>query len=347
MPLVSQSRGTGQLSAPRQVQPAVLRWQWDAHAAEWIKWVRAPGHPDSYFRFHGECFLSMVPKPGRLTLDIGCGEGRVGRDLRGKGHTVLGIDCSFTMCDAAATHPDFRNHPEGARVIAGDATRLPLADSSADCAVAFMCLQDIDDMPGAFQEIARVLEDGKQLVLAIVHPMYSHGKVSSADNGNTGNINILRDYFEPELRISTDQQDDLTVTFYREHRPLEAYMNALLDTGFAIDQWHEVTETDKSKPNHRLPMFLDILATKKPHLATKEPQEIPQTSCHAAGRRLRRRPSSGRAGRHRSIGRRPAVSTSRRGMTIVPQSKAVLPGRWFGPVLLLGGTLGLLAILRS
>ena len=76
------------------------------------------------------------------------------------------------MCDAAYDS-DFRDHPEGARVIAGDAAKLPLADSSADCAVAFMCLQDIDDMPGAIREIARVLEDGRQLALAIVHPCIS------------------------------------------------------------------------------------------------------------------------------------------------------------------------------
>jgi SAM-dependent methyltransferase len=225
----------------------VLRWQWDEHAPEWIRWVRAPGRPDSYFRFHGESFLSMVPPPGRLTLDVGCGEGRVGRDLRKAGHQVLGADSSLTMCDAAASHPDFREY-----VLAGDAAALPLADGSADCAIAFMCLQDMDDMPGALREIARVLEHGKPLVLAIVHPMYSHGR--------TGNGS---DYFQPELRVTVDQQDDLTVTFYRVHRPLESYMAALLDAGFTIDRLHEVTEPDRTHPSHRVPMFLDIVATKK------------------------------------------------------------------------------------
>ena len=262
MTLVRQFRESGQVPAPGPAKLAVLRWKWDTHAPEWIKWVRAPGRPDSYFRFHGEFFLSMVPEPGRLTLDIGCGEGRVGRDLQRAGHRVVGIDCSLAMCSAAADHPDFRGHPERARVIAGDAAALPLADGSADCAVAFMCLQDIDDMPSALKEIARVLEDGKQLALAIVHPMYSHVRASSVGNGD-GNPNASPNYFQPELRISTDRQGDLTVTFFREHRPLEAYVSALLDAGFDIDQWRELTEPDKTSPNHRLPMFLDILATKK------------------------------------------------------------------------------------
>ena len=51
---------------------------WDAHAHEWIKWVRAPDRQDSYWRFHRERFLSLIPAAGRLTVDIGCGEGRVG-----------------------------------------------------------------------------------------------------------------------------------------------------------------------------------------------------------------------------------------------------------------------------
>ena len=47
---------------------------WEREANAWIKWARAPGH-DSYWRFHRDQFLAIVPPPGRLTLDLGCGEG--------------------------------------------------------------------------------------------------------------------------------------------------------------------------------------------------------------------------------------------------------------------------------
>ena len=69
----------------------VMRNAWDLHAGEWISWARAPGH-DSCWRFHREAFLLLVPPPGRLTVDIGCGEGRLTRDLSRLGHRVLGID---------------------------------------------------------------------------------------------------------------------------------------------------------------------------------------------------------------------------------------------------------------
>lgn len=237
----------------------VLRDFWDAHAEEWIDWVRDPHQWDSYWRFHRKVFLSLIPDPGRLTLDIGCGEGRVGRDLQEAGHAVLGVDWSFTMCHAAATHPQ-----RPSRVVVGDAAMLPLADASVDCVVAFMALQDIDDLRGTVKEIARVLEDGQKLALAIVHPMYSGGKFSAAGKNQDDDFVIKRSYFKPEVLSSTDQRDSLQVTFYREHRPLQTYAQALLECGFSIEQLHEVTDEDESKPWYRVPMFLDILATRRP-----------------------------------------------------------------------------------
>jgi SAM-dependent methyltransferase len=261
----------------------VLRDAWDAHASEWIDWVRAPGQPDSHGRFHRKRFLPLVPAPGRLTLDIGCGEGRVARDLQELGHTVLGVDWSFTMCRAAATH---RENP--CCVTVGDAAKLPLDDASVDCAVAFMSLQDIDDMPGAVREISRVLADGRKLALAIVHPMYSGGTFSASGKTLDDNFVIQRSYFKPELCISSDSRDGLTVTFYREHRPLQAYIHALLEAGFSIDQLHELTDEDASKPLHRIPMFLDILATRQPREKSTSAAHQPESTHYAAVRRLRR-----------------------------------------------------------
>jgi hypothetical protein len=143
-----------------------------------------------------------------------------------------------------------------------------------------MSLQDIDDMHRAVAEIARVLEDGKKLALAIVHPMYSGGKFSAAD-GSKKIFVIKRSYFKPEVRVSHDSHDSLTVTFYREHRPLQAYVKALLAAGFTIEQLHEVTDEDETKPWHQVPMFLDILAIRRP----RNEQRPERKSKHALGKR--------------------------------------------------------------
>ncbi len=259
---VSPACESGPLRVAPEASPlTVLRDNWDAHAKEWIDWVRDPAQQDTYWRFHRDRFLSLVPEAGRqLTLDIGCGEGRVARDLRQRGHRVLGIDCSFTMCQAAA---DYIEDPSP--VTTGDAARLPLADASADCAVAFMSLQDIDDMPGAIQEIARVLADGRKLALAIVHPMYS----ASGKNPDDDFV-LKRPYFTPDLCVSVDTRDSRTMTFYREHRPLQAYIDAVLEAGFSIEKLVEPTDEAEGKP---IPMFLDILAVRRPR--GSDPGKIP------------------------------------------------------------------------
>src|SRR5215831_2153885 len=76
---------------------------WDRHAREWIAWSRAG--LDTYDKFHRDLFMPLVPPAGRLTVDVGCGEGRVGRDLLARGHRVLAVDLSLTMSSAAAAHP--------------------------------------------------------------------------------------------------------------------------------------------------------------------------------------------------------------------------------------------------
>lgn len=102
-----------------------LRQAWERHAPEWIAWARRPGH-DSYWRFHRDAFLPLVPSPGRLTLDLGCGEGRVGRDLVAMGHRVVELDASPVLCRAAAHHPE-----AAGQVVVGDAAHLPLTTGSA------------------------------------------------------------------------------------------------------------------------------------------------------------------------------------------------------------------------
>ena len=66
-----------------------MSFEWQA--GDWLAWARTPGH-DSYWYFRDAFFEEILPAPGRLTLEVGCGEGRVARDLAAHGHRVVALD---------------------------------------------------------------------------------------------------------------------------------------------------------------------------------------------------------------------------------------------------------------
>ena len=238
-----------------------LSEDWEAAARDWAEWARRPGH-DSYWRFHKEPFFALLPAPGKLTIDIGCGEGRVARDLKALGHNVVAVDVSPTMVEfAKAADPSMQ-------VMVADAARLPFDDGAADLAIAFMSLQDVDDMPMAIQEAGRVLERGGAFCLSVVHPINSAGRFEGLDPD--ARFVIDNSYLEPHRYQDSIERDGLRMTFSSRHWPLEAYFRALQRSGFLVEALTEPTENAESvgeRPARarwrRLPLFLDLRARKR------------------------------------------------------------------------------------
>jgi SAM-dependent methyltransferase len=233
---------------------------WEREANAWIRWARAPGH-DSYWRFHRDQFFELLPPPGRLTVDIGCGEGRLPRDLKTRGHRVIGVDASPTLI-AAARVAD----PEGDYRCA-DAAKLPLADGSCDLAIAFMSLQDVDDLLAAMREIGRVLDPGGSAGIAIVHPLNSSGRF--VDEAATSPFVIRGTYLAEFAYADTVSRDGLDMTFSSRHRPLEVYARALEAAGLAIDAIREPPVpvgptgiSERSERWQRIPLFMHLRARK-------------------------------------------------------------------------------------
>jgi SAM-dependent methyltransferase len=235
------------------------RAAWEEHAGTWIRWAREPGH-DSYWRFHRDVFLELVPPPGRRTLDLGCGEGRLSRDLRALGHDVVGVDASPTMAAAA------READPGHEVVLADAAELPFGDGEFDLVIAFMSLQDVSDYAAAVREAARVLEPGGALCVAIVHPLNSAGEFAGDEPDSP--FVISASYLEPSFYTDTVEVRGLDLTIVSEHRPLEAYVGAICGAGLVIDRLRESTmppeavTADRSRRWLRVPLFLHLRARK-------------------------------------------------------------------------------------
>ncbi len=217
---------------------------WEREAERWAAWAREPGH-DSYWSESGPPFFELLPPPGRKTLDLGCGEGRVARDLKRRGHHVVGIDSSSTLIRLAR-----EADPTGEYVV-GDAA-VPLFDAASfDLVVAFNSLMDVDDMPGAVREASRVVEPGGRFCVCVTHPMRDAGRFRSADPDAP--FVITGPYLgKRKFGPMTIARGGHEVTFAGWTYSLEDYVRAFEDAGFLIEAVREPPDPDRPIPNFLL-----------------------------------------------------------------------------------------------
>jgi SAM-dependent methyltransferase len=220
-----------------------LRESWDRSAADWIRWARSREHDVLFWEVNLPALLGLVPPPGRMTVDVGCGEGRVARELIGRGHRVVGIEGSPALAAAA------REAAPAPEVHVADAAAIPLEDEVADLAVASMSLLNIDDMPAAVREVARVLAPGGRFVFSIPHPGMSAKPLG--DDARAG------DYFAEYEYLETREGGGLSMTFHDRHRPLSAYFSALEAAGLLVEALREPAPADRTRP-----LFLLVRAVK-------------------------------------------------------------------------------------
>jgi SAM-dependent methyltransferase len=213
---------------------------WEAQAERWAAWAREPGH-DAYWDESGPPFFELLPPPGRLTLDLGCGEGRVARDLTARGHAVVGIDAAPTLVRLAR-----EADPEGRYVVA-DAADLPFEAGSFDLVVAFNTLMDFDDMPGAVADAARVLEPRGHLCACITHPLRDAGRF--ATRARHAPFVIEQPYFGKRRFELTVRRGGHEVAFHGWTYPLEEYVRAFEEAGFVIEALREPPDPDRPIPN--------------------------------------------------------------------------------------------------
>jgi SAM-dependent methyltransferase len=229
---------------------------WEGRADQWLAWARTPGF-DAYWSYR-DAFFALVPPPGGRTLEIGCGEGRVSRDLTARGHRVTALDASPTLLDAA------RERESAVEYVLGHAEALPFADASFDVVVAYNVLMDVADMPAAVAEAARVLSPGGCFCVCVTHPFSDAGRWASPDDDDSAFV-VEASYLGARRFEMTIERGGNTMRFDGMAYPLEDYARALEAAGLAIEAMREPAAAGMlgDRPEReawvrwrRIPMFL-------------------------------------------------------------------------------------------
>jgi SAM-dependent methyltransferase len=227
---------------------------WEGAAPDWIDWARAPGH-DAFWAYRA-AFRSFLPPPGRSTLDLGCGEGRVARELGALGHTVTATDYAPSLLAAAREAGSARDY------VLADAGALPFGTGVFDRIVAYNMLMDVPDMPRAVAEAARVLAPGGVLTVSIVHPFADRGRFAGEDPGAP--FMVAGSYYGREHFSQRVTEGGHSMTFDGWSYPLQDYVTAFAAAGLAITGLSEpVPDLDQAPAMvqwARIPMFLWINA---------------------------------------------------------------------------------------
>lgn len=225
---------------------------WDDSANAWIT---AQGQRGDWSREHvlDAAMLRRVQGRGfTMALDVGCGEGRFCRILRQQGIETIGIDPTIPLLEEA------RRRDPGGRYLSGSAERLDFENDRFDLVVSYLTLIDIPDFRTAIREMTRVLRPGGSLLIAnltsFVTTCVADGWVRDAEGRRLHyKLDRYLDEFPQWL-----EWDGICIENW--HRPLGAYMSALLENGLVL-RFFEEPEASSGDPERaatyrRVPWFL-------------------------------------------------------------------------------------------
>ena len=232
--------------------------EWESETENWLTWARTPDF-DAYWQYR-DAFFDLVlpePRPGGRTIEIGCGEGRVARDLAARGHAVVGLDTAVGLLVHARDADS-----AGASFVGGGGEHLPIRSETCDLVVAYNSLQVVSDMAATVSECARVLRPGGHLCFCVAHPVTDLGQW--VEGSDPPQFALRQRYFTSERVDDEVDRGGFHMTFRGWTHSLEDYAIALDDAGLLV----EVIREPKPAGDRRyrrwrdLPMFMNVRAVK-------------------------------------------------------------------------------------
>jgi SAM-dependent methyltransferase len=205
---------------------------WEHHASWWIEGFTEGADPE-----YVEQILPLAAaelQGMRRVLDVGCGDGQVARLAVSLGSEfVVGVDPTWNQVVVASERDG------GVNVARASAHRLPFADASFDAVVACLVFEHIEDVDDAIAEVSRVLVRGGRFCFFLNHPLLQtpgSGWIDDQILDPPEQYWRIGPYLVEDLSIE-EVEKDVFIPFI--HRPLNRYVNALIDNGLFIERMLE------------------------------------------------------------------------------------------------------------
>ncbi|MAO81495.1 MAG: hypothetical protein CMH82_12715, partial [Nocardioides sp.] len=149
---------------------------------------------------HPALLSALRPLTGRRVLDVGAGDGRLARILRGAGAHVVAVDPDPDMAGLTVGLPD-----------------LPFEDGAFDLVVAAFVVNHLDDPRAGVAELARVTAPGGR-VLATIWPSGANAqsrmwqRVLDAVAGSTVVVPLIPDTATAEPALAAIAKADMAAS---------------------------------------------------------------------------------------------------------------------------------------
>jgi SAM-dependent methyltransferase len=204
---------------------------WERHAAWWQQGFTQGA--DAEYEEQILPLLAAHLAGSTRVLDVGCGEGQVGRVAAGLADVrfVAGIDPTWAQVRVAAQRDG------GVHVTRAAAEALPFPSGSFDAAVACLVFEHIEAFDAAIAEAGRVLAPGGRFLLLLNHPL-----LQTPGSGWIDDTILDEQYWRVGPYLVEDSsleevEKDVWIPFI--HRPLSRYINAMAGAGLFLTRMEE------------------------------------------------------------------------------------------------------------
>ena len=200
-----------------------------------FEWTEIDGFVGKESMSHGHIFgRFMLPKnffSGKTVVDVGCGNGRIGRLVAPLSRKYFGLDLSKSVY----AFPAYLK-TEDITLVRASGTNLPLKDKIADVTICWGVLHHMDEPVKGLSELIRVTKPGGCILIFIYSKEYRSRK-----NLNQFAKNIDHESSHNLLESVSDCLDTWREVdaFYADNLSKNLFMSVKKSREWQIFQWYD------------------------------------------------------------------------------------------------------------